>query len=88
MKTILLVCSLKLGLKIRLNKTKMDNLEKINFKDYFSDLSDDEKLEIRNLFILKYKMAYSTFYSKLNNNSWSELEFEKLEEVTRKNFTR
>ena len=89
MKSILLVCSTKLALKMTQSKQTDENIEKIAFKDYFNDLpNDDERTKIRDLFIVKYKMGYTTFYTKVRENTWTELEFEKLEEITNKIFSR
>lgn len=77
---------MKLRLKIRPMQKTDKNPENLTFKDYFSGLSDDEKSEIRDLFITRKYMAYSTFYQKVEKNSWSVLEFEKLEEITGKKF--
>lgn len=67
-----------------LTKQIQGNVEKIIFKDYFQALAnDDERNKIRDIFVLKYKMGYTTFYTKVRTNGFSELEFEKLEEITK-----
>jgi len=33
-------------------------------------------------------MGYTTFYRKIRNNSWTPLEFEKLEQITNQKFLR
>ena len=64
------------------------NLEKIIFKDYFTGLHDDDaRSNLRDVFVPKY-ISYSSFYRKINDNSFSELEFEKLEQITNKKFER
>lgn len=83
------VCSAKLALKMKLTKEQTQNLDEIIFKDYFNGLNSDEaKNCIRDLFVLRYNMGYTTFYRKVRENSFSELEFEKLEEITKLKFTR
>lgn len=60
----------------------------MNFKDYYDNLPDEaSKNAIRDIMWPKY-MGYTTFYSKIRNNTWTELEFEKLEEITNTQFTR
>lgn len=62
-------------------------LEKIVFKDYYEGLDDDAKEALVYAIVPKY-LSISSFYRKKNDNSFSELEFEKLEEITKLIFTR
>ena len=60
----------------------------MNFKDYYDNLPDDDtRNAIRDIMWPKY-MAYTTFYTKIRMNTFTELEFEKLEEITGETFTR
>lgn len=69
-------------------KETTEILEKIIFKDYFNALPDDNaRLELRNKLVPKY-ISYPSFYRKVTENAFTELEFEKLEEITNKQFTR
>lgn len=63
-------------------------VEKIIFKDYFNTLnSDEERNQIRDQMFPKY-MSYTSFYRKIRENAFTELEFEKLEEITKQQFIR
>lgn len=69
-------------------KETTEILEKIIFKDYFYALPDDNaRLELRNKLVPKY-ISYPSFYRKVNENAFTELEFEKIEEITTKQFER
>lgn len=71
-----------------LTKQTNENFEKIIFKDYFNALpTDDDRNYIRDIMFPKY-MAYTTFYTKVRENTFTELELEKLEEITNKTFER
>lgn len=60
----------------------------MNFKDYFKALPNDKaRNAVRDVMWPKY-MAYNTFYTKVRENTFTELEFEKLEEITGETFTR
>lgn len=60
----------------------------MNFKDYYDKLPSDEARNlIRDIMWPKY-MGYSSFYRKIKDNTFTELEFEKLEEITGETFTR
>jgi len=59
----------------------------MSFKDYYYSLETDGKNAIRDAMVPKY-MGNSTFYYKLGDNKWSELEFEKLESITNQTFER
>jgi len=66
-----------------------ENVEEIVFKDYFYDLESDQlRNNIRDLFVITYGMGYTTFYRKIRENSWTLLEFEKLESITGKKVCR
>ena len=83
---ILYICTINIRLIIEQMETTDEEVEKITFKDYYDSIeSDKEKSKIRNFFIPKY-MSYATFYKKYRENSWSEYDFEKLEELTLINF--
>lgn len=68
-------------------KTNNENLSKITFSDYFETLDVKSKNELRDKFTPIY-VAYTTFYYKLRNNSFTELELQKLEELTNQTFAR
>jgi hypothetical protein len=59
----------------------------MSFKDYYNSLTIDGKNAIKNQITPKY-MGNSTFYDKLAGNSWTKLEFEKLETITNQIFER
>lgn len=60
----------------------------MNFKDYFYALpSEKDRNAIRDVMWPKY-MGYTTFYTKVRQNTFTELEFEKLEAITKKTFER
>lgn len=68
--------------------TKTDeNLTYLIFKGYFESLDDDKKNELVYTLVPKY-FSISSFYRKKNDNSFSELEFEKLELLTGQKFQR
>ena len=86
--TNIYICSTKLALKMTLTKRNDENIEKLVFKDYFNSLpTDDDRNAIRDQMFPKY-MGYTTFYTKIRNNSFTELEFEKLESLTSQTFER
>ena len=58
----------------------------LNFKDYYNSLDTDEKIALRQLMVPAY-MSYPTFYAKLDKNTWTALEIEKLEMLTGDKFT-
>lgn len=63
-------------------------LEKIIFKEYYESLPDDKaRTDLRNEFVPKY-ISYPSFYRKISDNSFTELELEKLEEITNQKFAR
>ena len=84
---ILYICSTKIALIIELMTTIEENKEKILFKDYFEGLNTPTKNEIRDS-IVPAHMGYTTFYAKLRNNSWKELEYQELERITGQIFIR
>lgn len=60
---------------------KEEKLKNIEFRDYYSKLSDDEKEEIRNAILSESGMSYTTFYYKLRNNSFKPLELKMIDEI-------
>ena len=62
-------------------------LQKIVFKDYYEGLNDEDKETLVFALVPKY-LSISSFYRKKNDNSFSELEFEKIETITKLNFVR
>jgi hypothetical protein len=64
---------------------KPDKLPKIAFKDYFHSLPLEEKMELRDQLVPKY-FHLTTFYQKVAANRFSNLEREKLTEVTGRQF--
>ena len=53
---------------------KGQKISKMVFKDYYENLIDADKEVLRNLIISESGMAYTTFYYKLRNNSFNQLE--------------
>lgn len=68
-------------------KTNSVKMEKMSFKDYFNSMSTKEKNELRDQMTPAF-MAYTTFYHHLRKEDWSELELQKLEQLTNKEFAR
>lgn len=67
----------------------MGNSEKssqIVFKYYYERLSEDEKISIRDGFLIASGLAYTSFYHKLRNDKFSKLEQSKLEELCNQKF--
>lgn len=62
-------------------------IESIPFTEYYNSLSEDEKTTLREKVTPKY-MAYTSFYHKIRNKAFTELEIEKLEEITNQKFSR
>lgn len=88
MNIIIYICSTKIRLKTIQAMQTTEILQKIIFKDYFFALPDDNaRVEIRNKIVPRY-VSYPSFYRKINDNSFTELEFEKLEEITNQQFER
>ncbi len=66
----------------------MDSIKKkLSFKDYYDNLSAEDKINLRQLMVPAY-MQYSTFYYKVDKNKFTDLELEKLEMLTGENFKR
>ena len=88
MKSFPYVCITKLGTKTGITK-QMDTINCImNFKAYYEALATDElKSSLRNKIVPKY-ISQSAFYRKKDDNTFSELEFEKLESITGQKFER
>jgi hypothetical protein len=63
------------------------NVEKMTFKVYFQSLDNEAKKILRDKITPAF-MAYTTFYDHLRKGNWSELELQKLEELTNQNFAR
>lgn len=63
------------------------NKDILVFKAYYEALPDDSKSSLRNKIVPKY-MSQSAFYRKKDENSFSELEFEKIEFLTDQIFSR
>jgi len=84
---LLYICSTKITLIIEFMTTEEENKEKILFKDYFESLDNPAKKEIRDKMV-PIHMEYTTFYNKLKNSSWKELEIQELERLTGKSFLR
>lgn len=61
------------------------DLTKIAFKDYFNSLPMEEKIELRDQLVPKY-FHMTTFYQKVAANRFTNLEREKLNEVTGRDF--
>ena len=61
--------------------------QKIVFKDYYEGLNDEDKEALVFALVPKY-LSISSFYRKKNDNSFSELEFEKIETITKQKFVR
>jgi len=59
----------------------------MSFKDYYSNLGPAEKNIIRDYFVPKY-IRNSSFYAKVADNTFTELEFERLELITGQIFER
>jgi hypothetical protein len=68
-------------------QTKNEKPEKITFKEYYQSLDDEAKNRIRDVFVPQY-LSYSAFYYKVRLNSFTELELQKLEEITNETFLR
>lgn len=67
----------------------MRNSEKtgqIVFKYYYEGLSEDDKIGIRDSFLMASGLAYTSFYHKLRNDKFSKLEQSKLEELCNQKF--
>lgn len=68
-------------------EAKNEKPKKITFKEYYQSLEDVEKNRIRDVFVPQY-LSYSAFYYKVRLNSFTELELQKLEEITNQKFSR
>lgn len=61
-------------------QTRNEQTKRISFKDYYKSLTEAEKIQIVNSLVPKY-WRLSTFYDKMNNDRWTEVEYEKLQEL-------
>lgn len=66
-------------------QSKLLKKHKLNFKDYYNTLSESDKADLVKYFVPKY-MSIATFYYRMRMESWTEYDFEKLEEITSLNF--
>lgn len=57
------------------------NLEKMVFKYYYTNLSDKQKETIRNAILSESGMSYTTFYYKLRNDSFKPLELKLIKNI-------
>jgi hypothetical protein len=53
---------------------------KMNFKDYYSFV-DTIKEDLRSKIMEVLEISQKTFYNKLNADSWTKIELEKVEEI-------
>lgn len=60
---------------------KEEKLQEMSFRNYYSELTDDKKEEIRNAILSESGMSYPTFYYKLRNNSFKPLEIKMINEI-------
>lgn len=64
---------------------KTNEIEKLSFETYYESLPIEEKLILRDKLVPRY-LGLPSFYSKLRANRWTELEREKIQELTGKTF--
>lgn len=57
------------------------------FKSYYQNLPEEERVRVRDEFLAKSGRVYSTWYGKLQRDSFSKLELIVLGEITGKNFS-
>jgi hypothetical protein len=55
--------------------------ENLTIKQRYDKLDKKRKTEVRNLFLVKFEYQYSSFYNKLNNESFKTVEREYLNEI-------
>ena len=66
---------------------KTENKEKISFKAYYESITTDERNSLRDSMYL-VGMANSTFYYKVREDKFTELELRELESLTSQTFDR
>lgn len=66
-------------------QSKLKKESKLSFKDYYNALSESDKADIVKFFVPKY-MSIATFYYRMRMESWTEYDYEKMEEITSINF--
>lgn len=59
---------------------------KMNFKDYYSFVDGIQK-ELRTKIMEKLEISQKTFYNKINADSWTAIEREKVEEIFQQHIT-
>jgi hypothetical protein len=66
----------------------INNQEKMTFKDYYEAIPDKSpRVEIRDELLRQLDMKYSTFYQKMNTETFNKLEREKIAEVLKVSVT-
>lgn len=58
-----------------MNKEKQE----LTFKEKYNLLRKSEKVKVRNAFLLKFEYEYPTWYQKLTNNNFKNVELEWLD---------
>lgn len=71
---VICICGIIITLKMRLTMESKQNRVKMVFKDYYGNLSDNSKEEVRNRILSESGMSYPTFYHKLRQNTFKPLE--------------
>lgn len=59
---------------------------KNRFKEYYQNLSEEERVSVRDKFLEQSGIVYSSWYGKLQRNGFSKLELLKLGEICNQDF--
>jgi len=59
---------------------KKDKILKMSFKDYYKSLSEIQ-YDLKSRVINKLNISEKTFYNKMNDESWSQVEIEAIESI-------
>lgn len=84
---ILYICITKIVTKTVMTSVDPKKQTELVFKDYYESIPETFRNNLVFEMVPKY-LSISSFYRKKNDNSFSELEFEKLEEITKLKFKR
>ncbi len=56
------------------------------FKEYYQNLSEEERVNVRDKFLEQSGIVYSSWYGKLQRNGFTRLELLTLGEICKQNF--
>ena len=80
------LCSLKLVIYFNISKKMRKKVIENGFKSYYQNLPEEERVRVRDEFLSRSGLVYSSWYGKLQRDAFSKLELESLQEICKKKF--